>query len=70
VYSSVGSNVPAIATGGSILVVSRCSSVFGESRGGVDVLARRHAVALEQNGSKVLLVYGSEAGPGGGSGVV
>ncbi|MCI4351795.1 MAG: glycosyltransferase [Thermoplasmata archaeon] len=44
--------------------------MFGESRGGVDVLARRHAVALEQSGSRVVLVYGSEAGQGGVSRVV
>jgi glycosyltransferase involved in cell wall biosynthesis len=70
VYGTAGHNSSPITTRGSILVVSRCSSVFGESRGGVDVLARRHAIALEQNGSRVLLVYGSEAGPGGVSRVV
>jgi glycosyltransferase involved in cell wall biosynthesis len=62
VPNNVGPGTP---SGSSVLVVSRCSSQFGESRGGVDVLARRHAAALEQNGSKVLLVYGSEAGVGG-----
>ena len=44
----------------SVLVLSRCSSAFGLSQGGVDVLARRHASALARNGFSVCLVASFE----------
>lgn len=45
----------ASSTTRSVLVLSRCSSTFGPSRGGVDVLARRHARLLAK-GHPVIFV--------------
>lgn len=39
-----------------VLVLSRCSSEYNSSRGGVDVLARRHAELLADQGVPVLYV--------------
>jgi glycosyltransferase involved in cell wall biosynthesis len=49
-----------------ILVISRCSLAFGESQGGADVLARRHAAALARSGFSVSYVAsGATPLPGG-----
>lgn len=48
-----------------ILVLSRCTSSFGESRGGADVLSRRHAELLARAGAEVTYVGNSDLeGPG------
>lgn len=39
-----------------VLVVSRCASAFGSSRGGADVLARRHATILARENVDVTFV--------------
>jgi glycosyltransferase involved in cell wall biosynthesis len=39
-----------------VLVLSRCASEFGASRGGVDVLVRRHATMLADSGAAVIHV--------------
>jgi glycosyltransferase involved in cell wall biosynthesis len=39
-----------------VLVLSRCTSTFGLSRGGADVLAQRHAIVLARNGFDVVYV--------------
>ena len=43
-----------------VLVLSRCTSEFGSSRGGVDVLSRRHAELLARTGSEVTFVGTAE----------